>query len=167
MLGDPRQRVRAPAHDDHHGRRSGIDNGLDELLLHAGKTEVAGVTKLAARAVGHQTGAATDEADSDVGRARVGDGRREAFGARAAHARALRVGDEGRDAADAFQRRDGLGVVRAGREVAVGFDQPPLAVLEVALEMGGGAAPPDDAGAGAAISRRCVPRVSSPSAPRS
>ena len=40
VLGDPRQRVDAPAQDDDDRRRAGGDDRLDELLLHAREAEV-------------------------------------------------------------------------------------------------------------------------------
>ena len=132
MLGDPAERVRPAAHDDDDRRRSGSDDGLDELLLHAGKAEVGDVAELAARAVGHQARAPADDADRNVGVGDEGERFGELVGARAANAATAPRTSRGRgEGADARERRHRLGVVGPGREVAGRREQVPVAITRL------------------------------------
>ncbi len=63
-----------PAGDEHqHDRGARLEDGADELLLHAGQVERRTVARLAARAVVGQAGLVADDQHRHVGLPREGD----------------------------------------------------------------------------------------------
>ena len=85
--------VRPPRQHHEHGRSAGVEHGVEQQLLRAGKREVVGVAALAARAAAEQSGPVAEDDDGELRLSGGGDGLLDAVERPVVDAGAVRVRD--------------------------------------------------------------------------